>query len=95
MKDVQNMAVYEKDQIPDRFFYKKGRFVPPLTLVAEQGWFIAEVGIYDAILVFNGMFYTVLTRFVLFRVKRNFPFGIMARGLIKAGSMGGMDMTMS
>lgn len=42
LKDVQNMAVYEKDQIPDRFFYKKGRFVPPLTLVAEQGWFIAE-----------------------------------------------------
>ncbi|XP_069832664.1 glycerophosphocholine cholinephosphodiesterase ENPP6 [Dendropsophus ebraccatus] len=42
LKDVQNMAVYEKDQIPDRFYYKKGKFVSPLTLVAEQGWFIAE-----------------------------------------------------
>ncbi|XP_056407666.1 glycerophosphocholine cholinephosphodiesterase ENPP6 isoform X2 [Hyla sarda] len=42
LKTVQNMAVYEKDQIPERFYYKKGKFVPPLTLVAEQGWFIAE-----------------------------------------------------
>ncbi|XP_073498873.1 glycerophosphocholine cholinephosphodiesterase ENPP6 isoform X1 [Phyllobates terribilis] len=42
LKDVQHMDVYEKDQIPDRFYYKKGRFVPPITLVAEQGWFITE-----------------------------------------------------
>ncbi|XP_044153377.1 glycerophosphocholine cholinephosphodiesterase ENPP6 [Bufo gargarizans] len=42
LKDVQHMTVYEKDQIPDRFHYKNGKFVPPLTLVAEQGWFIAQ-----------------------------------------------------
>ncbi|XP_075053229.1 glycerophosphocholine cholinephosphodiesterase ENPP6 [Mixophyes fleayi] len=42
LKDVQHMNVYEKDRIPDRFYYKKGKFVPPLTLVAEQGWFITE-----------------------------------------------------
>ncbi|XP_063806434.1 glycerophosphocholine cholinephosphodiesterase ENPP6 isoform X2 [Pseudophryne corroboree] len=42
LKDVQHMNVYDKASIPDRFYYKKGRFVPPLTLVAEQGWFIVE-----------------------------------------------------
>ncbi|XP_072262223.1 glycerophosphocholine cholinephosphodiesterase ENPP6 [Pyxicephalus adspersus] len=42
LKDVQHMNVYERDQIPDRFYYKKGKFVSPLTLVAEQGWFIAQ-----------------------------------------------------
>ncbi|KAG9479870.1 hypothetical protein GDO78_011741, partial [Eleutherodactylus coqui] len=42
LKEVQHMDVYEKDQIPDRFYYRKGKFVAPLTLVAEQGWFIAE-----------------------------------------------------
>ncbi|KAM4706410.1 glycerophosphocholine cholinephosphodiesterase ENPP6 [Discoglossus pictus] len=39
---VQHMKVYEKDGIPDRFHYKKGKFVAPLTLVADQGWFIIE-----------------------------------------------------
>lgn len=37
------MAVYMKEDIPDRFYYKKGKFVSPLTLVAEEGWFIVEV----------------------------------------------------
>lgn len=37
------MDVYNIQDIPDRFFYKKGRFVSPLTLVAEKGWFIVEV----------------------------------------------------
>lgn len=37
------MHVYNKQDIPNRFFYKKGKFVSPLTLVAEEGWFIAEV----------------------------------------------------
>ncbi|XP_068125016.1 glycerophosphocholine cholinephosphodiesterase ENPP6 isoform X2 [Hyperolius riggenbachi] len=42
LKGVQHMSVYQKDQIPDRFHYKKGTFVSPLTLVADQGWFIAQ-----------------------------------------------------
>ncbi|KAM4052186.1 glycerophosphocholine cholinephosphodiesterase ENPP6 [Anomaloglossus baeobatrachus] len=42
LKAVQHMDVYQKNEIPDRFYYKKGKFVPPLTLVAEQGWFIAQ-----------------------------------------------------
>lgn len=37
------MDVYNIQDIPERFFYKKGKFVSPLTLVAEEGWFIAEV----------------------------------------------------
>lgn len=37
------MDVYNIQDIPERFFYKKGKFVSPLTLVAEKGWFIAEV----------------------------------------------------
>lgn len=37
------MRVYRKDDIPDRFHYKTGKFVSTLTLVAEPGWFIAEV----------------------------------------------------
>ncbi|KAM9329502.1 glycerophosphocholine cholinephosphodiesterase ENPP6 [Gastrophryne carolinensis] len=42
LKDVQHMNVYQKHQVPDRFYYKKGKFVAPLTLVAEQGWFIVQ-----------------------------------------------------
>lgn len=37
------MTVYEKEAIPSRFHYKKGKFVSPLTLVADEGWFITEV----------------------------------------------------
>jgi len=37
------MNVYNIQDIPERFFYKKGKFVSPLTLVAEEGWFIVEV----------------------------------------------------
>lgn len=37
------MDVYNIEDIPNRFFYKKGKFVSPLTLVAEEGWFIVEV----------------------------------------------------
>lgn len=36
------MTVYEKEAIPSRFYYKKGKFVSPLTLVADEGWFITE-----------------------------------------------------
>uniref|UniRef100_A0A3B1KL74 glycerophosphocholine cholinephosphodiesterase n=1 Tax=Astyanax mexicanus TaxID=7994 RepID=A0A3B1KL74_ASTMX len=39
---VENMNVYRTYEIPDRYHYKAGRFVSPLTLVAEPGWFIAE-----------------------------------------------------
>lgn len=39
---VPNMRVYDRQEIPERFHYKRGRFVPPLTLVAEPGWFITE-----------------------------------------------------
>ncbi|KAA0709791.1 Ectonucleotide pyrophosphatase/phosphodiesterase family member 6 [Triplophysa tibetana] len=39
---VNNMKVYKKQEIPDRFHYRNGRFVSTLTLVAEPGWFIAE-----------------------------------------------------
>ncbi|XP_013368546.1 PREDICTED: ectonucleotide pyrophosphatase/phosphodiesterase family member 6 isoform X2 [Chinchilla lanigera] len=39
---VEHMTVYEKEAIPGRFYYKKGKFVSPLTLVADEGWFITE-----------------------------------------------------
>ncbi|KAM8939443.1 glycerophosphocholine cholinephosphodiesterase ENPP6 [Pelodytes ibericus] len=42
LKAVQHATVYEKEAIPDRFHYKKGQFVSPLTIVAEQEWFITE-----------------------------------------------------
>ena len=40
---VPNMRVYNRQNIPERFHYKGGTFVSPLTLVAEPGWFITEV----------------------------------------------------
>ncbi|KAL7981896.1 hypothetical protein Chor_000953 [Crotalus horridus] len=43
LKNVPHMTVYRKEDIPDRFYYKKGKFVSPLTLVAEERWFIVEV----------------------------------------------------
>lgn len=42
LSTVDHMTVYEKDAIPERFYYKKGKFVSPLTLVADEGWFITE-----------------------------------------------------
>ncbi|XP_061439442.1 glycerophosphocholine cholinephosphodiesterase ENPP6 isoform X1 [Rhineura floridana] len=42
LKDVPHMTVYRKEDIPARFYYRKGKFVSPLTLVAEEGWFIVE-----------------------------------------------------
>uniref|UniRef100_A0A8C9S486 glycerophosphocholine cholinephosphodiesterase n=1 Tax=Scleropages formosus TaxID=113540 RepID=A0A8C9S486_SCLFO len=42
LKTVGNMKVYKKQEIPDRFRYKGGRFVSTLTLVADPGWFITE-----------------------------------------------------
>ncbi|XP_043827176.1 glycerophosphocholine cholinephosphodiesterase ENPP6 [Dromiciops gliroides] len=42
LKLVEHMTVYEKETIPTRFHYKKGKFVSPLTLLAEEGWFITE-----------------------------------------------------
>ncbi|XP_067314193.1 glycerophosphocholine cholinephosphodiesterase ENPP6 [Pseudorasbora parva] len=42
LSKVDNMNVYKKQEIPERFHYRKGRFVSTLTLVAEPGWFITE-----------------------------------------------------
>ncbi|XP_044616558.2 glycerophosphocholine cholinephosphodiesterase ENPP6 isoform X2 [Equus asinus] len=42
LRTVEHMTVYEKEAIPSRFYYKKGKFVSPLTLVADEGWFITE-----------------------------------------------------
>ncbi|XP_042838890.1 glycerophosphocholine cholinephosphodiesterase ENPP6 isoform X3 [Panthera tigris] len=42
LRAVEHMTVYEKEAIPSRFYYKKGKFVSPLTLVADEGWFITE-----------------------------------------------------
>ncbi|XP_066488316.1 glycerophosphocholine cholinephosphodiesterase ENPP6 [Tiliqua scincoides] len=42
LKNVPHMMVYRQESIPSRFYYKNGRFVSPLTLVAEEGWFIVE-----------------------------------------------------
>ncbi|XP_005226062.1 glycerophosphocholine choline phosphodiesterase ENPP6 isoform X1 [Bos taurus] len=42
VRRVEHMTVYAKEDIPSRFYYKKGKFVSPLTLVADEGWFITE-----------------------------------------------------
>ncbi|XP_068826429.1 glycerophosphocholine cholinephosphodiesterase ENPP6 isoform X2 [Capricornis sumatraensis] len=42
VRRVEHMTVYEKEDIPSRFYYKKGKFVSPLTLEADEGWFITE-----------------------------------------------------
>uniref|UniRef100_A0A4W3IV02 glycerophosphocholine cholinephosphodiesterase n=1 Tax=Callorhinchus milii TaxID=7868 RepID=A0A4W3IV02_CALMI len=42
LKTVQRLKVYKKDEIPERFHYKNGKFVSPLILLADQGWFIIE-----------------------------------------------------
>ncbi|XP_048449916.1 glycerophosphocholine cholinephosphodiesterase ENPP6 [Rhincodon typus] len=42
LKKVKEMSVYKKDEIPDKYHYKGGKFVAPLTLLAQKGWFIAE-----------------------------------------------------
>ncbi|CAL8264362.1 unnamed protein product [Lota lota] len=42
LSQIPNMQVYDKQNIPERFHYKRGKFVSPLTLVAEPGWFITE-----------------------------------------------------
>ncbi|KAG8453684.1 hypothetical protein GDO86_000353 [Hymenochirus boettgeri] len=42
LRVVDHLNVYQKEDIPERFHYKKGKFVSPLTLVADSGWFIVE-----------------------------------------------------
>ncbi|XP_062855841.1 glycerophosphocholine cholinephosphodiesterase ENPP6 isoform X2 [Trichomycterus rosablanca] len=42
LQAAQHMKVYQTHEIPDRYHYKRGKFVPPLTLVADPGWFITE-----------------------------------------------------
>ncbi|KAK5925595.1 hypothetical protein CgunFtcFv8_018107 [Champsocephalus gunnari] len=42
LSQVHNMQVYGRQEIPDRFHFKGGKFVAPLTLVAEPGWFIIQ-----------------------------------------------------
>ncbi|XP_038661625.1 glycerophosphocholine cholinephosphodiesterase ENPP6 [Scyliorhinus canicula] len=42
LKKVRAMSVYKKDEIPDQYHYKEGTFVAPITLLADQGWFIVE-----------------------------------------------------
>ncbi|XP_069796398.1 glycerophosphocholine cholinephosphodiesterase ENPP6 isoform X2 [Narcine bancroftii] len=42
LKKVKEMNVYKKEEIPHRYHYKDGKFVAPLTLVANPGWFIIE-----------------------------------------------------
>uniref|UniRef100_A0A3Q2NY85 glycerophosphocholine cholinephosphodiesterase n=1 Tax=Fundulus heteroclitus TaxID=8078 RepID=A0A3Q2NY85_FUNHE len=42
LSQVHNMRVYARQEIPERFHYRKGNFVSPLTLVAEPGWFITK-----------------------------------------------------
>ncbi|XP_068451439.1 glycerophosphocholine cholinephosphodiesterase ENPP6 [Clinocottus analis] len=42
LSQVPNMHVYGRQEIPERFHFKGGKFVSPLTLVADPGWFITE-----------------------------------------------------
>ncbi|KAK7922293.1 hypothetical protein WMY93_009195 [Mugilogobius chulae] len=42
LRTVPYMQVYSKADVPGRFHYAGGRFVAPLTLVAEPGWFIVQ-----------------------------------------------------
>lgn len=53
------MDVYAREEIPERFHYKKGKFVSPLTLVAEPGWFIAQVIFLDLNLLLFCIIYTI------------------------------------
>lgn len=36
-----NLTVYRKSDLPDRWFYKLGKYVAPLTAVCDKGWFVA------------------------------------------------------
>ncbi|XP_068570222.1 glycerophosphocholine cholinephosphodiesterase ENPP6 isoform X2 [Cebidichthys violaceus] len=42
LSQIPNMRVYARQEIPERFHFKEGKFVSPLTVVADPGWFIAE-----------------------------------------------------
>uniref|UniRef100_A0AAV2MGZ0 glycerophosphocholine cholinephosphodiesterase n=1 Tax=Knipowitschia caucasica TaxID=637954 RepID=A0AAV2MGZ0_KNICA len=42
LEHVPHMQTYTKAGFPERFHYGRGRFVSPLTLVAEPGWFIVQ-----------------------------------------------------
>lgn len=43
LSQVPYMRAYMRQDIPERFHFKGGKFVSPLMLVADPGWFIAEV----------------------------------------------------
>jgi len=41
LKNVQNMTVYKKEDIPEEYHYKRNRRIPPILVVADLGWSIA------------------------------------------------------
>lgn len=53
LSQVPNMFVYAREEIPERFHFKGGKFVSPLTLLADPGWFITEVIWYMCTLIHN------------------------------------------
>lgn len=66
LRTVEHMTVYEKEAIPSRFYYKKGKFVSPLTLVADEGWFITEVIIkYVTIYLLEKVYQTAKDKYLL------------------------------
>ncbi|KAM3866496.1 glycerophosphocholine cholinephosphodiesterase ENPP6, partial [Diretmus argenteus] len=42
LSQVPNMVVYSRQDVPERFHYRGGKFVSPLLLLADPGWFITE-----------------------------------------------------
>lgn len=44
LKNVHpNLMVYRKEDLPDRWHYKRGKYVSAITLVADPGWVILHV----------------------------------------------------
>ncbi|XP_053315883.1 bis(5'-adenosyl)-triphosphatase ENPP4 [Spea bombifrons] len=40
----KNLKVYMKEDIPERYHYKHNSRIPPILLVADEGWFIVQNG---------------------------------------------------
>jgi predicted AlkP superfamily pyrophosphatase or phosphodiesterase len=47
LSQAMHLAVYRKEEIPDRFHYRDHRRIPPIVTVAEEGWSISSRSFYE------------------------------------------------
>ena len=49
----ERLSVFKKKEIPERWFYKTHKRIPPILLVADSGWYIVQVSYTNKFTIFK------------------------------------------